>query len=395
MSLPVLQLRPREEKRLRVGHLWVYSNEIDTQATPLHGLEPGSVARLTDAQGKLLAVGYVNPHSLIAFRILSRDPHTRIDQGFFEHRLAAALALRNQRFSEPFYRLVHGEGDGLPGLIVDRFGAHWVLQFNTAGMQAQQDVLIAALRAIVPAESIVLRNDSGAREQEGLLREVVVAYGAPPAQVEIEENGARFHMPLLQGQKTGWFYDHRLNREALLHYVHGARVLDGFSYLGAWGIPAALAGAASVLCIDGSAEALRGVEQNAVLNGVEDRVSTQAGNAFELFKQLVDAGEYFDVVIVDPPAFIKSKKDEAAGREAYRRIFRLAMQLLVPGGLLSASSCSHHLSASELERLLLDDARKLGREIALLERGGQGPDHPIHLAIPETAYLKSALVRVS
>ncbi len=395
MSLPVLQLRPREEKRLRVGHLWVYSNEIDTQATPLRGFESGSVARLTDAQGKLLAVGYVNPHSLIAFRILSRDPHTRIDQGFFEHRLAAALALRNQRFSEPFYRLVHGEGDGLPGLIIDRFGAHWVFQFNTAGMQAQQDVLIAALRAIAPAESIVLRNDSGAREQEGLPREVVVAYGAPPAQVEIEENGARFHMPLLQGQKTGWFYDHRLNREALLHYVHGARVLDGFSYLGAWGIPAALAGAASVLCIDGSAEALRGVAQNAVLNGVEDRVSTQAGNAFELFKQLVDAGEYFDVVIVDPPAFIKSKKDEAAGREAYRRIFRLAMQLLVPGGLLSASSCSHHLSASELERLLLDDARKLGREIALLERGGQGPDHPIHLAIPETAYLKSALVRVS
>ena len=395
MSLPVLQLRPREEKRLRVGHLWVYSNEIDTKATPLRGLEPGSLARLTDAQGKLLAMGYANPHSLIAFRVLSRDPHTRIDQGFFEHRLAAALALRNQRFAQPFYRLVHGEGDGLPGLIIDRFGAHWVLQLNTAGMQGQQDVLIAALRAVAPVESVVLRNDSGAREQEGLAREVVVAFGSPPEQVEIEENGARFRVPLLQGQKTGWFYDHRLNRAALLHYVHGARVLDGFSYLGAWGIPAALAGAESVLCVDGSAEALKGVEQNAALNGVADRVSTQVGNAFEVFKQLVDAGERFDVVIVDPPAFIKSKKDETQGREAYRRIFRLAMQQLVPGGLLSASSCSHHLSAAELERLLLDDARKLGREIALLERGGQGPDHPIHLAIPETAYLKSALVRVS
>jgi 23S rRNA (cytosine1962-C5)-methyltransferase len=394
MTLPVLKLKRNEERRLRAGHLWIFSNEVDVGATPLTAFEPGEPVQVQDSRGTPLGTAYVNPRSLIAARIVSREAGRPLDGALLRERLRRALELRERLFAgTPFYRLAFGEGDGLPGLVVDRFGEVLVVQVTTAGMERLRGELVDALVEVTGAHAVQLRNDTGSRALEGLESYVESAHGEVPERVEIVENGVRFSVPLQGGQKTGWFYDHRLNRQRLRHYVRGHRVLDVFSYVGGWGVQAAVAGASEVVCLDSSVAALEDMGRSAALNGVEARTRALHGDAFETLRALRDQRERFDVVVLDPPAFIKRRKDQKQGEQAYQRINQLALELLPPGGILVSASCSYHLSRDALLGAMLRAARSANRELQLLEEGHQGPDHPIHPAIPETAYLKAFLTR--
>ncbi|HRZ24487.1 MAG TPA: class I SAM-dependent rRNA methyltransferase [Candidatus Contendobacter sp.] len=389
-----LRLRKDEDRRLRAGHLWVYSNEVDVAATPLREFQPGQPVTIQASNGKFLGAGYINPNVLLCARLVSRDPDHPLGPSLLVHRLNVALSLRERLYAKPFYRLVYGEGDGLPGLIVDRYGDLCVAQITTAGMERLKDDILAALQKVVKPAAVLWRNDSPVRELEGLERAVADAAGVVPDAVEIEEDGLRFRVAPRTGQKTGWFYDQRDNRARLDRYVQGRRVLDVFSYTGAWGIRAAARGARDVLCVDSSAAALDQVAVNAALNGVGDRVQTRQGDAFVVLKALREARERFDVVIVDPPAFIKRRKDFKEGALAYRRLNEMAMQVLERDGFLVSCSCSQLLARETLAQTLLQGARHLDRNLVILEQGRQGPDHPVHPAIPETDYLKVILARV-
>jgi len=394
-ELPSLKLRAKAERRLRGGHLWIYSNEVDIQATPLKDFAPGAQVRVETHNGKPLGIAYVNPNTLICARLVSRDARVGLDGSALEQRLKLALSLRERLYPGGCYRLVYGEADLLPGLIVDRFGDYLVVQLNTAGMDAAREAVLEALAKVVGPRGILLRNDSSAREVEGLSSMVEVARGEVPEQVPLCENGMRFLALPHTGQKTGWFYDHRDNRAQLARYSPGARVLDVFSYLGGWGVQAACFGASEVVCIDSSERALQGVAENAALNGVQEKVRTQRGQSFELMKALVDAGERFDVVISDPPAFIKRRRDLRNGTQAYHRLNELAMRLIGRDGVVISASCSMHLAQEDLTEIVRSSARHLDRHVQILGIGSQSADHPVHPAIPETAYLKCVFVRVA
>lgn len=392
-ALPRLRLLKNEERRLKLGHLWIYSNEVDQGVTPIKALKPGQQVVVEAHGGKPLGVAYVNPHSLICARLISRDEHL-LDKSLLVHRLNIALSLRERLFPQPYYRLVYGESDGLPGLVVDRFGDHLVAQLTTAGMDLMRDAICEALVKVLKPASILWRNDSSVRALEGLPAEVAVAYGEAPAQVELIENGVKFLAPLADGQKTGWFYDQRPNREWLRHLVPGKRVLDVFSYIGGFGVQAAAFGGADVWCVDASESALDAAQASADLNGVGEVLTTVQGDAFEVLKALKDDDQRFDVIIVDPPAFIKRKKDLEEGTNAYRRINELAMRLLSRDGLLLSASCSMHLPRESLAEVVRASGRHLDRHVQILAEGGQGPDHPVHPSIPETRYIKALLSRV-
>ena len=394
MTLPSLRLKANADRRLRAGHLWVYSNEIDTAATPLNGFSAGDQAILEAAGGKPLGIVGVSPNNLICARLLSRDLKHSLDKSLLVHRIQVALSLRERLFDQPCYRLVYGDSDLLPGLVVDRFHDHLVVQLASATMERNKDAVLEALVQVLKPRGVLWKNDSSARDAEGLERYVDTAFGVMPEWVDLEENGVKFQAPVLQGQKTGWFYDHRMNRARLAPYVKGKRVLDLFSYIGGWGVQAAAFGASEVFCVDASAFALDGVERNAALNGVAEKMTCIEGDAFEAMKELKNAEERFDVVITDPPAFIKRKKDLKNGEAAYRRLNETAMRLLNKDGILVSASCSMHLPEDDLQNILLGSARHLDRNVQLLERGGQGPDHPVHPAIPETRYIKSLTCRV-
>jgi len=392
-DFPVLRLKRHEERRIAAGHLWVFSNEVDTAATPLTALAAGEIVAVLSDRDRFLGYAYVNPHSLIAARILSRERGFAPGPGLLVHRLRVALALRERLSDEPYYRLVHGESDLLPGLVVDRYGDLLVVQIGTAGMEAQKDAIVAALDKVVRPQTIVFKNDSGARELEGLPKYVEAARGELPASVQVVEAALHFEAPLAGGQKTGWFYDQAENRRQFLPRLRGAtRVLDVFSYVGAWAVPAARDGA-QVTCVDASGAALEAAVANARRNGVE--LATIKADAFAALEELHAARERFDVVIVDPPAFIKRRKDAAKGEAAYRRLNQLAMQLLPRDGLLVSCSCSYHLAPEALTDALQKAGRHLGRFVQVLASGGQAPDHPVHPAIPETRYLKAFLCRVT
>ncbi len=375
------------------GHLWVFSNEVDTEATPLTAFTPGDLVRLESARGRVLGVGYVNPASLISARLLSRDVRVAIDREFFAQRLQVALAWRERLGWGPFYRLVFGESDGLPGLVVDRYGDDWVLQVTTAGMERCAPLVIEALEAITRPRSILLRNDTPARALEALPALVTEALGTPPEEACLVEGDCRFRVSLRGGQKTGWFFDQRLNRLRLLPYVNGRTVLDVFSYVGGFGIQAAAHGARHVTLIDGSERALAYARDNADANGVGDRVSLIEGDAFMVLKDLRAERRVFDVIILDPPALIKRRKDREAGAVAYERLNQACLALLAPDGLLISASCSHHLERDTLKRIVQRAAGHAARDLQWVDEGGQGPDHPVHPAIPESAYLKVVTAR--
>lgn len=394
MSAAKLKLNKGADKRLKQGHQWIYSNEINVKDTPLKGLAPGEQAILVSASEKPLATVMVSPGNLICARLISRDSDQFLTQSLLTHRLKIALSLRETVFDKPFYRLVYGDSDNLPGLVVDRFGDVLVVQISSAGMERIKPELVEALKKVCKPKNIVFKNDGKLRQVEGMESYVETALGDDIEEAELEENGVRFVAPIVKGQKTGWFYDHRMGRARLEPYVKGKRVLDLFSYVGGWGVQAAAFGAESVTCVDSSSLALDYVERNAKLNGVEDKMNCMEGDVFEVCKQLKAEGERFDVVIVDPPAFIPRRKDQKAGEQAYQRLNQLAMRLLSKDGLLVSGSCSMHLASDTLLDIIRRTGRTLEKNTQLIERLGQGPDHPVLPAIPETDYLKAIFVRV-
>ncbi len=395
MSPPVLKLKRGEDRRLRAGHLWIFSNEVDTNATPLTQFEPGAAVQVHSDRDQFLGFAYVNPRTLIAARIVGRDPAYPLGESLIVHRLRVALALRERFYREPFYRLVFGESDGLPGLVLDRYGDVVVAQSGTAGIDRLRADIESAVEKVIHPRMLVWKNDSGARELEGLDKQVSAAGAASlPAEIQVREQGVDFIAPLADGQKTGWFYDQAANRERLKRYLPaGARVLDVCSYVGAWAVTALENGAASATCVDSSAMALEYVSRNARANDVE--VATHKGDAFDALKSLQESGERFDVVIVDPPAFAKRKKDAPQAQAAYRKLNQLALPLIDKDGLLVSCSCSYHMGADELASAIQGAARHSSRFVQILEQGGQSPDHPVHPAIPETRYLKSFFCRVT
>ncbi len=394
MSLTPLRLNKNEDRRLRAGHVWVFSNEVDTKLTPLAQFEAGQPVLIEAAGGQVIGTGYVNPHALICARLVSRDPKYTLDQSLLTHRLNIALSLRERLFDTPYYRLAFGDSDGLPGLVVDRYGDIAVVQITTAGMERLKNEIVAALAKVIKPNAILFRNDTSTRELEGLPSYTETALGEIPETITLEENGVKFAVPLLTGQKTGWFYDQRPNRARLRHYVKGLRVLDVFSYLGAWGLQAAAGGAASVTCVDSSPKAVEAIRHNAELNGFTATVTAECEEAFEMLRRLRAARERFDVVVIDPPAFIKRKKDIKEGTQAYQRLNQMAMQVLSKDGILVSCSCSYHLHRDVLRDILLKSSRHIDRFLEIIEEGHQGPDHPMHPAIPETGYLKAFFARL-
>ena len=329
-----LYLRKGADRRLRGGHLWIYSNEIDSKLTPLGSFQSGDPVRVLSAEGKLLGSAYMEPQALICARLYAPGKEQPLDTGFFSRRLQSALQAREAAFDKPFYRLVYGDSDLLPGIVIDRFGQQLVVQLNNAGIEQYRQPLLDALEAQLQPEGILLRGDSRSRRESGLAEDVEVVFGQVPEQVSLEENGVQFLAPVHAGQKTGWFYDHRMARARLADWVGGKSVLDVYSYIGGWGIQAAAFGASEVCCLDSSAVALEGVMANAELNGLADRVSVRRGSAPETMKQMYSEALAYDVVILDPPAFIQRRKDLKKGLTAYRRINELGLRLLKPGGLL-------------------------------------------------------------
>lgn len=392
-DLPVLRLKPREERRLQTGHLWVFSNEVDVSATPLAAFSPGQPAQLRNSRDGFLGYVHVNPHSLIAARIVGRDRAEPPGTSLLVRRLEAALALREKLYSRPFYRLVFGESDLLPGLVVDRYGDVLIAQLATAGMEAAKGQVLEALERVLRPRGVLWKNDAPSRQLEGLPSYVETAAGEVPDEVGVEEGGVSFRVPLAAGQKTGWFFDQTANRAAVARRAHGARVLDVFSYAGGFGLQAARAGAAGVVCVDASQAALDAARATATANGLE--LETRHGDAFDALAAMQGGRERFDVVVVDPPAFIKRRKDHPKGLAAYRKLNRLAMQLVAADGLLVTCSCSWHLEAAELTGAVQHAARQLDRFAQVLEFRGQAPDHPVHPAIAETRYLKALVCRVT
>ncbi len=392
--LPILRLKRGEDRRLRAGHLWVFSNEVDIGATPLTGFAPGAHARVHDYRDQFLGYAYVNPHALICARILSRSPVHPADRSLLVHRLKVALALRERHYAVPYYRLVFGEGDGLPGLVLDRYGEVIVGQIATAGMEAMRGEIESAVEKVLAPQALVWKNDGGARDLEQLPKQIIAGLGKMPETLQVVEGVLQFHVPMAGAQKTGWFYDQGANREQFRRLLWpGVRVLDICSYGGAWAITAMRCGAREALCVDSSEAALAVAESNAVANGVA--VKTRRGDAFDVLDQLQREGERFDVVVLDPPAFIKRRKDQPRGEAAYRKLNQLAMRLLERDALLVSCSCSFHLGADDLAGLIQAAARHNSRFVQILAAGGQSPDHPVHPAIPETRYLKAFFCRVT
>lgn len=390
---PVVSILPGRSRRARTGHPWVYSNEI-AMTPAAKALAPGTMVTLADAGGEALAAATFNPAPLISARILSRTPGEAIDAGWIAARTRRALALRDRLFDRPFYRLVHAEADGLPGLVVDRYGGLCVAQLNTAGMERLAGEVVDALREAVAPTGVVLRRDGAGRRLEGLDDAPPETVGDAPSPAEVVENGAAFLADPVGGQKTGWFFDQRENRARAAALSRGRRVLDLYCYLGGFGLQAAAAGAAEVLCVDRSRPALDLAARSAEAAGLASRCRFEKAEAFPALEQLARDGERFGVVVVDPPAFVKTRKDLKPGVRGYRKLVRLAARLAEPDGVLCVASCSHHVDAALFGEQVRRGIRDAGRDGRILHAGGAGPDHPVHPQLPESAYLKCLFVQL-
>ena len=390
-----LVLRRNEDRRLRAGHLWVFSNEVDTGRSPMSSFEPGQRADVVDHQGRPLGTALVNPKSLICARLISRQAGVEPSTRWFSKRLERATALRALAGLGDCHRWVYGESDGLPGLILDRYGAFVVGQLNTAGMDRLRPVIEDALMSVAGIKGVLWRNDSQVRSLEGLEREVLAGPGDIAPSVRVEESGVVYTLSLVEGQKTGWYFDQRANRERVAPLLGRCqRVLDLYSYQGGWGLASARAGAVQVTCIDSSGPAIAAVQAHAEANGLADRVTAIQSDAERYLDGLLDAKARFDAVVFDPPAFAPRARDVRPALKAYRRLNEKALRLLEPGGLLVSMTCSAHILEDRYEALLLEAARHIDRDLQVLMRLEQGPDHPVHPAIPETRYLKGRVVRL-
>ena len=389
---PTIRLNPGAGKRLRAGAPWVFSNEI-AMKPEYRQLPPGGVVRLEGDDGARLGSFMFNPHSLIAARQLDRDPDAAIDAAWMRARLDAAIALRGKVCDTPYHRLIHAEADFLPGLIIDRYDDVAVLQANSAGMDRLTPDIVAALTALLPLRAVIARNDAAARKQEGLEEKIALLHGTDPTATAVE-GGVRFPIDPLSGQKTGWFFDQRPNRDRVAALASGARVLDVFCHVGAFGLRCAAAGATSVTLVDSSAPALEHAEHAAAHNGLAKRIATRRGDAFDTMEAMAKAGDRFDIVICDPPAFARSRKDADAGLRAYGRMARLAAPLVAPGGFLFVASCSHHAPLEAWAGQIAWGLHRARRPARILATSGAGPDHPVHPQLPETAYLKAQLLQL-
>lgn len=387
-----ITLKKNEDRRIAGGHPWVFSNEIaaiDGERTP------GAVAELFGAGGAFMGRGHYNPHSLIACRLLTRQRDDIDAPEFFRQRLAEALAYRQHCCGDrTSFRLVYGESDHLPGLVVDRYGDYLSLQLLTVGMDQRRDLICDLLEELVQPTGIIARNDVGVRSLEGLSEQVELVRGEIPERVEMEENGLRFLVDLRHGQKTGTFLDQRDNHRLLQPLCRDTQVLDCFCHTASWGVHAAAYGAAGVLGVDVSGRALAGAQGNAHLNGFSERMVFEECDAFERLRSLGTERRRFGVIIMDPPAFVKSRKTIAEGAKGYFTINRRAMELLEPGGFLISCSCSYHMGREQFRDILTQAARQAKREVCLISSYGQGPDHPVPLAFPEADYLKCLVMRV-
>ena len=397
-ELPALRLKRNEDRRLHAGHLWIFSNEVDAQQTPLPKFKAGELVRVLAHNDRALGLAYVNPQSLISARMLEtwRLP----DVAWLAARIRGALRLRERLYPKPYYRLVYGESDGLPGLVIDRYGSSCVVQIGTAGMEKLKSQIQQALEQVLQCEALLFKNDGSTREMEGLPSYVEAASGKFDELGLVLEDGLEFQVSWAEGQKTGWFFDQAVNRRNLAKYIRqGARVLDVFSYVGAWGVRAAHSGAREVLCVDSSAAALELAAGNAERNRVNERdgskLTTLRGDAFDVLEDLAKKSARFDVVIVDPPAFAKRKKDLPKALAAYKRLNQLAMRVTADDGILVSCSCSYHVSPEDLQDAIAKAARAADKHLQILEAGGQAPDHPVHPAISETRYLKAYFCRVN
>lgn len=387
-----LQLRQGHDRRIRRGHPWIFSNEIGgTEGSP----QPGDAVEIYSHQGEFYGTGYFNPHSLIAARLLSHE-RVCIDSGdFFKSRIAAAAAFRQQIYPDAqALRVVHGEGDGIPGLVVDRYGDILSVQFLTLGIDLRKELITEALDELFQPSAIVARNDVGIRELEGLPQQMEILAGQPPDTTTITEHGLRYRINILHGQKTGHFLDQKENHLALEKRVEQRRVLDLFCYTGGWATHAARFGAREVLGIDISAEAVALASENARLNYQETICRFEKADAFELLRSLQAAKERFGLIILDPPAFVKTKKKLPEAMRGYLTINRRAMELVEPGGYLISCSCSYHMQRDLFLDMLRQSASQAGRTVRLLEMRGQAFDHPVLLSCPETDYLKCAVLQI-
>jgi len=387
-----LRLKKNEDRRIRAGHPWVFSNEIER----IDGeREAGITAELFDAAGGFLGCGYYTPHSLIAFRLLSRQQEDVDCVPFYEQRIAAALAHRRAVYpASQTFRAVYGESDFLPGLVVDRYGEYLSIQILSAGMEVRRDLVLEALRRVYAPRGIIARNDVAVRSLEGLEQKVEVLAGEVPELVEMEENGLRFMINLREGQKTGGFLDQKQNHLLLRDICRGRAVLDCFCYAGSWAVHAGHFGADSVLGLDISARAVEQATRNAELNGVAERVRFEECDVFERLRSLKHEKAGFDVIVMDPPAFVKSRKQIAEATKGYLTINRRALELLLPGGYLVTCSCSFHMGREAFREMLVTAARLARREVRLVATCSQAADHPVLLSFPESEYLKCIVLQV-
>lgn len=384
-------LRKNQERRIKAGHPWVFSNEIWKKPD---GLLPGEVVEVSDSRGHYLGTGFYNGHSLISVRLFSRGKREP-DAAFVSEAVARADAMRQAIYpGSRHYRAIYGESDGLPGLVVDRYGDQLVMEIQSLGLDLRKDIIVAALKDRFKPSCIYERSDSYSRRLEGLEPAVGVRHGQFEPEVEIEENGLKFRANLEHGQKTGWFFDQRENRAAVRQYARGAKVLDCFCHTGGFAISAASGGAASVLGLDISEKAIEQCRANAKLNGLEGICAFEKADVMQVLKQKAEAGERYDMVILDPPAFAKNKKSIEPALKGYKEINLRAMQILEPGGLLVSCSCSHHIEDEPFRVMLVDAARDVHRTVVLYEFRHQAKDHPVLLAMKETQYLKCAIMRV-
>jgi len=390
-EIPSIQLQPGRSRRMRAGHPWVFSNELVMDAAA-KALPPGGIVRVVDAGGEKLGVGSFNPHSLIAVRMLSRDPEQVIDKEFIAGLLKRALELRSRLYDAPCYRLIHAEADGLPGLVIDRFFDSVTIEANTAGMELLLPEILAALDQVIEPNNVLIKNDSPVRKHEGLELYDRIAKGELAEPIELVENGVRFLADLATGQKTGWFYDQRDNRRAVAQLSKGLEIIDFYSYAGGFALQAAKAGAARVIAVDRSEASLALASRSAELNGLT--LETARADAFAEMERLTAAGQRFGMVVADPPAFVKSKKDLAAGAKGYRKMTRLAAALVAPNGFLLVASCSHHMSAENFAEEVRHGLSNAGRSGRILRVSGAGADHPLHPSLPESAYLKALLLQL-
>jgi 23S rRNA (cytosine1962-C5)-methyltransferase len=390
---PVVRLAPGRDKRARLGHPWIYSNEIAMDPAT-KAIKPGSVVDVVGADGRPIATAFFNAKSLIALRVLAPRTSVAVDRGFLAARIDRALKLREALFDVPHYRLIHAEADGLPGLIVDRYGDVFVVQANTAGVEALMPTLLEVLAERFSPRAVIGRNDSPVRELEGLGRDTTVLAGALDGPIELVENGVRYLADPTGGQKTGWFFDQRDNRAFMAALAKGRSVIDFYTYSGGFALACARAGATHVTAVDRSEGSLALAAKAAELNGVADRVAFTKAEVFAEMERLAEGKSRFGVVVADPPPFVRSRADLATGAKGYRKMARLAAALVEPGGFLLCASCSHNIEPQRFHEEIARGLHSADRSGRVIRSAGAGPDHPVHPELPESAYLKALVVQL-